>query len=62
MAKYEITEKGCAGHEIGDVLETKDGPMPGWLVGKAIEIKPKVTKVAVTNPAKGGGAKTQAAD
>lgn len=60
MAKYEITEKGCNGLEVGDVVEIKGDTMPGWLVGKAVVVKTRKAKAAVTNPADGGGEKEQA--
>ena len=60
MAKYEITEKGCNGLEVGDTVDVKGDTMPGWLVGKAREVKARKEKAAVTNPATGGGAKAQA--
>lgn len=62
MAKYQITEKGCNGLAVGDTVEIKGDKMPDWMVGKAVEIKPRAAKNAVTNPAKVGGAKAQAAD
>lgn len=60
MAKYEITEKGCNGLAVGDVVEVKGDTMPGWLVGKAVEVKTRKEKAAVTNPADNGGEKAKA--
>jgi hypothetical protein len=62
MAKYEITEKGCNGLEIGDTVEVKGDNMPGWLVGKAVEIKTRKAKAAVVNPAENGGETPKADD
>ena len=60
MSKYEITHKNCNGLEVGDIVEVNGDTMPGWLVGKAVEIKPRKAKQAVTNPAESGGKKEQA--
>lgn len=60
MAKYEITEKGCNGLAVGDVVEVKGDDMPGWLVGKAVEVKAAKAKAAVVNPAQDGGEKAKA--
>lgn len=53
MAKYEITEKGCNGLAVGDTVEVEGDTMPGWLVGKAVEVKAR-KRAAVVNPADGG--------
>lgn len=62
MAKYEITQKGCNGLEVGDTVDVKGDDIPGWLVGKAVEVKPTKAKAAVTNPAQNGGEKAKAED
>lgn len=49
--RYEITESGANGHEVGSIVEI-EGPLAGWLVGKARPLSGQ-ERVAVTNPAEG---------
>jgi len=56
--KFEITQKGvydAKGNNIavGEEVTVEGDTMPGWLVGKAVRIKERKGKTAVTNPAKG---------
>jgi len=56
--KFEITQKGvrdAKGEEIpaGKEIIVEGDTMPGWLVGKAVPVKERKGKTAVTNPAKG---------
>ena len=48
--KYEITEGGVAGHEVGDVVEIDGSTVPRWLRNKG---RVMTERLAVTNPAKG---------
>ena len=49
--KFEITENGAAGHEVGAIVDIKGDMVPGWLIGKGRVVTAKAAKVAVTNPA-----------
>lgn len=46
--KFEITRKGVAGHQIGDIVEFEGEEVPGYLVNKG---HPLTERVAITNPA-----------
>lgn len=56
--RAEITQKGvydAKGNPIavGEEITVESDKMPSWLVGKAVEVKERKGKTAVTNPAKG---------
>ncbi|MEI4489606.1 hypothetical protein [Mameliella alba] len=48
--QYEITEKGVAGHKVGEIVEIDGDTVPKWLVNKGRVLN---DRVAVTNPADG---------
>jgi len=62
--KVEITQKGVYDAEgkaiaVGEEISVEGDTMPGWLAGKAVEVKARKSRVAVTNPAKGAAQQPQ---